>query len=156
MRSWRSRPGEESQRDFARANARKERQRRELTPSEKIMWRGLRLLNREGAKFRRQPAAGPWTFDFGFLSARVLIELDGGVHEAIVDVAVRDEAKARWAEANGYRLLRVTNRELWDLRSTVIERVRAAISAPHPLPPLHEGEGEALALRATEPEGSTS
>jgi very-short-patch-repair endonuclease len=141
MPSWSASVGDASQRDFVHANARKERLRRAPNASETLMWQELRQLDREGAKFRRQPAIGPWVFDFGYLSKNVLIELDGGVHEAFPDVAARDEEKGRWAEANDYRLLRVSNRDLWNNREDVIARVRAAMSAPHPLPPLHQGEG---------------
>jgi very-short-patch-repair endonuclease len=150
MPSWRANSADASQRDYTRANARKQRLRSAPTPSEELLWRALRQLNREGAKFRRQPAIGPWVFDFGYLSAKVLIELDGGVHEVFAEVAARDEEKTRWAEANGYRLLRVSNRELWDQCDLVIERVRSAISAPHPLPPLHQGEGETRSITDTE------
>ncbi|NIR60292.1 MAG: DUF559 domain-containing protein, partial [Gammaproteobacteria bacterium] len=67
MPSWRARSGGGAQHDFPRANARKQRLRRAPTSSEKLLWRELRVLNREGAKFRRQPAVGPWVFDFGYL-----------------------------------------------------------------------------------------
>ena len=151
MPSWRTSSTAATQRDFPRANARKRRLRAMQTPSEKALWRELQKLNREGASFRRQPAVGPWVFDFGYLSAKLLIEVDGGVHEALAEVAARDEQKTRWAEANGFRLLRVANREVWEACGAVIERLRSMIPAPHPLhPPLRQGEGGSASTPTTE------
>ena len=81
-------------------------------------------------------------FDFGFLPARVLIEVDGGVHERLAEVAARDAEKTAWAAANGFRLLRFRNDDVWDDLDAVLETVRTSISDPHPLPPPHKEEGK--------------
>lgn len=80
-------------------------------------------------------------FDFAALSHRVLIELDGGVHNA-PDVALRDATKQEWAEAQGYRVMRLKNVEVEKDAGRVLERVRLFLNAPHPLAPSLSGEGE--------------
>ncbi len=152
------------QRSFVRAAKRAKVLRAEATGSERALWKLLRMLNREGAHFRRQAPIGPYVYDFADLSARLLIELDGGVH-ALANVALRDEAKTAWALSQSFRLLRLTNREVWSSPDATIDEVRAALpappsplvgegreggrsaAAPHterppPLAPPHEGEGK--------------
>lgn len=144
--SWTQQSNQPSQRAHVRANARSRTLRRDPTPSEARLWKALRALNREAARFRRQPAVGPWVFDFADHSARLLIEVDGGVHERLPGVAARDARKSAWAEAQGYRLLRFSNDDVWGRLDAVISLVRSAISDPHPLPSTlrvdpHKGEG---------------
>jgi very-short-patch-repair endonuclease len=139
--SWSQRSGREAQREHRGANTRARRLRREPTPAEVELWKALRALNREGFHFRRQPAIGPWVFDFGELSRRLLIEVDGAVHQRLSDVAARDAEKTRWAMANGFRLERFSNAAVLAEMDAVIPSIRALVADPHPQPPPHKGEG---------------
>jgi very-short-patch-repair endonuclease len=142
--SWSQHDARRAQREHRRSNAHAQRMRREPTPAERQLWKALRELNRsEGFHFRRQPAIGPWVYDFGDLSHRLLIEADGGVHERIAGVAARDADKTSWASANGFRLARFSNDQIWGDLDGVISAVRKLVSDPHPLPPPHKGEGNA-------------
>jgi very-short-patch-repair endonuclease len=94
------------------------------TPSEARLWKALRRLNREGARFRRQVSLDGRIFDFGDLTARRLIEVDGGVHLRLPEVAERDAEKSAWASANRFRLIRVSNDQVWgDLDAVVAIRI---------------------------------
>ncbi len=143
--TWTQRPGDTWRKTARRTLARAQTLRHTPTQSESALWNVLRVLKAEGAHFRRQANVGDYVFDFASLSHRLLIELDGGVHNA-PNVALRDEAKQNWAEEAGYRVLRIKNEELSDM-SSVLERVRLALRAPHPLPvppplPLPQEGGE--------------
>ena len=94
------------QRDFPKTNTRAQRLRREPTPAEKQLWKHLRII--EGAHFRRQTPLGPYVFDFADLGAKLLIEVDGGIHD-LTDVQERDRAKDAWAQQQGFRILRIPN-----------------------------------------------
>ena len=91
-------------------SSRAKRLRAEPTLAEVRVWRWLRILNRHGAHWRRQAQIGPYVFDFAWLGARALIEVDGRVHTLRRD---RDAAKEVWASAREFRILRVTNADVF-------------------------------------------
>lgn len=136
---WAPRQGEVRQKDHTRANLRAKRLRRELTPSEKKLWRYLR--DEPDAHFRKQVAMGAFVFDFAEYGARLLIELDGGIH-ALPENALRDAKKSEAARAAGFKLLRLTNNDIWTRPDWVLDQVRIFLKAPHPLPPPHQGAGD--------------
>jgi very-short-patch-repair endonuclease len=91
--------------------------RRSMTPAECALWVELRRLPLNGTHFRRQAPIGPFIADFLCHGARLVIEVDGGAHDA-PDVASRDLARQLWIESRGYRLLRFTNAQvLADVRA---------------------------------------
>ena len=55
--------------------------RQKQTPAEEILWALLRRKNLVGLKFRRQQQLGPFIADFYCHRARLVVEVDGGVHE---------------------------------------------------------------------------
>ena len=63
-----------------------------MTPPERILWKGLRDLNRlEKARFRRQAAIGPYVVDFVSFRHGLVIEVDGETHAG--EGAARRDAK---------------------------------------------------------------
>jgi very-short-patch-repair endonuclease len=135
---WAPAYGEDRQKDHVRTKLRAARQRKEMTPSEKELWKLLRSI--EGHTFRRQPAVGDYVFDFGNYRARLLIEIDGSIHER-EDVQQNDKAKTIHAITQGFRVLRLQNADVWDRPSWVIGEVRARLDAPHPPTPSPQGRG---------------
>lgn len=95
-----------------------------MTWSEKRLWTELRKLD---ANFRRQAPIGRFFADFAALGRRVVIELDGGVHERLDDVALRDLERQRWLEGEGFRVLRFTNRQVQDELDACLGRVKALL-----------------------------
>jgi very-short-patch-repair endonuclease len=130
-----------------RTKLRAARLRKEAAPAEKELWRLLRSI--QGVTFRRQVAIGDYVFDFGCYGARVLIELDGAIHD-LSDVQARDKAKTMHAALNGFRLFRFTNADVSERSGWVLEQVHAALEAapvgasarPPPLAPPHKGAGD--------------
>jgi len=123
-----------------KARLRAKRLRKEMTPSEKALWQILREI--PDAHFRKQVAVDHRVFDFAEFGARLLIELDGAVHNE-PDVAQDDTRKQRRAEAEGFRVLRLTNADVAERPEWVIEQVSLCLDAPHPLPPPRKGAGVA-------------
>jgi very-short-patch-repair endonuclease len=105
-RGWGAAQVTDRQRNFPAANARAKRLRKELTPVEKRL--GKLLGKIEGFHFRKQMSVGPYVFDFGDFGRRLLIELDGGIHD-LPEVQERDRVKSAWAEGQGFSVLRIPN-----------------------------------------------
>ena len=79
--------------------------RRELTPPEARLW--LRLKGKpDGLHFRKQHPVGPYIVDFYCAAARLVVEVEGLVHD-LLDVAERDEGRARRLEALGLEVMRL-------------------------------------------------
>src|ERR1700744_6155420 len=77
--------------------------RRDMTDAERKLWLRLNVRQLGGFKFRRQVSFTPYIADFACLAVRLIIELDGGQHD---ENRARDEARTRYLEAKGYRVLR--------------------------------------------------
>lgn len=58
--------------------------------------------------FRRQAPIGSFIVDFACLSAKLLVEIDGGADLA-PDVAVRDAERQAWLEGRGFKVMRFDN-----------------------------------------------
>ncbi|MBX3430600.1 MAG: DUF559 domain-containing protein [Hyphomonadaceae bacterium] len=126
------------QKDRTRTKLRAKELRKELTPSEKKLWHLLREI--EGVRFRKEVPIGDYVFDFACYGARLLIEIDGSIHER-ADVQANDQAKAIYAATQGFRLLRLQNNDVWDRPAWVVAQVRARLDAPHPPTPSPQGRG---------------
>jgi len=112
------------QRNFPNANARAKRLRKQMTPAEKRLWTKLQAV--EGWHFRKQAAVGPHVFDFAEMSARLFVEVDGGIHD-FEPVKIRDAAKEAWAVEQGFRVLRIPNAYVFGTGEPAMELVMGAL-----------------------------
>jgi very-short-patch-repair endonuclease len=94
--------------------------RKEMTPSEQALWEYLRNRKLNGFKFRRQHPLGPYVADFYCAEHRLVIELDGGIHESQIE---RDTARTLQFESFGYRVLRFRNQEVEQNIDAVLEAI---------------------------------
>jgi very-short-patch-repair endonuclease len=94
--------------------------RRRPTESEAHLWSHLRRA-RLGVRFRRQVILGPFIVDFLAPSARLVVEVDGGVHLSRQNAdRRRDEALA----ALGYCVVRVSVDEVMTDVGSVLRVLR--------------------------------
>jgi very-short-patch-repair endonuclease len=99
--------------------------RREMTPAEHRLWQAIRNRQLGGLRFRCQHAVGPFILDFYCPSHRLVVELDGNVHDARAEY---DEARTQQLTSYGYRVLRFRNDEVFTDLPSVLERIRRATS----------------------------
>jgi very-short-patch-repair endonuclease len=116
--------------------------RRDATEAEKKLWQHLRQPPFKQHHFRRQATIGPYFADFASHQLKLVIERDGGQHS----LSTSDEARTRYLEANGYRVLRFWNNEVGENISGVLATIDAGVNAdrpptPDPSPP-QAGGGE--------------
>jgi very-short-patch-repair endonuclease len=79
--------------------------RKAMSLPEVKLWQVLRQ-HPEGFKFRRQHPSGPYVADFYCHEARLVIEVDGEVHNR-GDAPIRDEHRDRWFADKGLTVLRI-------------------------------------------------
>jgi very-short-patch-repair endonuclease len=103
--------------------------RRELrqnqTPSEKKLWwylRGQKL----GAKFKRQHSIGGYILDFYCPEKKLIIELDGEVHNS-EEAREYDTVRDKYFIELGYKVLRFKNEEVEDKNKIegVLEKIQS-------------------------------
>ena len=115
------------------------RMRRQPTYAEQWFWKALR---RTGLHFRRQAPFGPYNVDFVCHEHRLILELDGGIHD-LPSVAARDAERDAWLTSRGYRVMRFANAQAIADIDGVIQEILARISADTPNPgPSPQGGGE--------------
>ena len=107
--------------DRTRANAR--RSRGEPTYAEKAMWKLLRDRRMGELKFRRQMPVAQYIADFCCPAAKLIVELDGGVH---VLRAESDAVRDAWLTKAGFTVLRFSNEAVLGTPDQVLEAVRQA------------------------------
>ncbi|QJD78799.1 endonuclease domain-containing protein [Spirosoma rhododendri] len=97
--------------------------RREQTEAEATLWSLLRDRQLDGVKFRRQHGFGRFIVDFYCPTSRLVIELDGSVHNS-------PEAKLADAEREcalcdlGLSIMRFSNDEVMCSIDRVLEKIR--------------------------------
>jgi 4-hydroxybenzoyl-CoA reductase alpha subunit len=113
--------------------------RKTPTVSEAILWSALRARRLDGRKFRRQQPIGPFVVDFYCGTHRLVVEVDGPVHES---QAPRDRERQELLETLGLRIVRISAREVEHDLPAALERIRAAFRLPPPpLPGSGGGRG---------------
>src|SRR5689334_6104993 len=96
------------------------------TSAEQLLWNELRGRRLAGLKFRRQHPIGPFVADFCCPELRLVVELDGEIHETQQE---RDAEREELLKAAGYHILGFSNREaLEDLHGT-LERIQSTVEA---------------------------
>jgi very-short-patch-repair endonuclease len=91
--------------------------RREMTDTERLLWKHLRGGQLGGMKFRRQHPIPPYIADFCCIEDKLIIELDGSQHSEQAD-AVR----TAFLESQGWQVMR-----FWD--NDVLTQVEAVVEA---------------------------
>ena len=77
------------------------------------MWDILRDFRPRGARFRRETPIGPYIADFAWLSARIVVEVDGDSHET--DNGRRHDARRdAFLQFHGFTVLRFDNDQVLD------------------------------------------
>jgi adenine-specific DNA-methyltransferase len=119
------------------------RLRRDATDAEQKFWLEVRDRRLGGFKFRRQATIGPFVVDFLCAAALLIVEIDGGQHDA-----ASDAARTAYLESRGYRVLRFWNIDVLTNMDGVLQTALTELGAlpvanaepsPNPLPQAGEG-----------------
>lgn len=121
------------------------RLRQNMTEAEVILWTFIRR-RATGWRFRRQHPIGPYIADFTCVPAKLVVEVDGATHGS--ENRAYDEQRTRFMEARGWRVIRVSNLNIYENLDGVWRTIVDALGpppAPIPrlrrvLPPQRAGE----------------
>jgi very-short-patch-repair endonuclease len=100
--------------------------RRQPTKAESKLWQRLRR-NQLGVRFRSQVAIVRFIVDFHCPSRRLVVEVDGGAHDARSDA---DAERDRILEALRLRVLHVRNEDVLEDLEAVVEIIANALVRP--------------------------
>jgi very-short-patch-repair endonuclease len=93
------------------------------TTAEQILWDRLRNRRLCELKFRRQHPIGAYIVDFYCDEDRLVIELDGGIHDQQKE---QDEQRDSQLAAYGFHILRFQNQEVESNLEVVLGKIAAA------------------------------
>ena len=100
------------------------------TWTERVMWERLRGRRFLGLKFRRQFPIDGFISDFCCYELRLVVELDGGVHEE-PSQAARDQSRDAHIRSLGYTILRFPNKEVLHDMAAVLRKIAEAARLTH-------------------------
>ncbi|GAB3666888.1 hypothetical protein GCM10028791_42710 [Echinicola sediminis] len=103
--------------------------RKNLTPSEKLLWNSIKNNQLGGVKFRRQHPVARFIVDFYCHYYRLAIEVDGEIHLGI-EQSERDEGRTFELEELGLKVIRFTNQEVIKDLPRVLERIKKELTPP--------------------------
>ena len=113
-----------------------------MSVPERLLWQQLRQRP-NGLKFRRQHPIGPYIVDFCCLQHKLVIEIEGIVHN-MGEQPDYDQRRFQFIKDNGFRVIRVSaKRVLADVVSTgdaIVARAESPLHRPADGPPPRAGE----------------
>jgi len=93
-----------------------------MTEAERLLWEKIRGKQLKGYQFYRQKTIGNYIVDFYCPKAKVVIELDGGQHYSPEGKA-KDGVRDGYMKGNGLRVLRFSDKEVFNNTQGVLERI---------------------------------
>jgi len=119
--------------------------RNKPTEAEKMLWNVLSNKGIEEHKFRRQHIIGEYIADFVCLEKRLIIEVDGSVHNDLAQIE-HDKQRTEWLESKGFKVIRYSNNQVLSDLFNTIESIKKQLSTILVAPPSGAG-GAFLTLR---------
>ena len=114
---------------FEELRSRARELRKKATLAENLLWEQLRNRRLNGIKFRRQHILSPYIVDFYCPAHRLVIEIDGEVHNFQKEY---DLSRTTYFEEKNIKVLRFWNNEIEQDIDTVLDKIIEACTLPSP------------------------
>lgn len=101
--------------------------RRAQTPAEEVLWQQLRRDQLGGHRFRRQHPIGGYVADFACAEHKLVVELDGAVHDGQIE---EDARRTEFVESLGWRVIRFGNESVFTDLDAVLSRILNELRSP--------------------------
>ncbi len=99
--------------------------RNRMTPAEEILWNYIHI-NEWKLKFSRQHPIWNYVSDFYCHGIKLVIELDGSIHE-VEEVKKNDEAREKHLKEFGLTVLRFKNQEIFENINSVLKTISQTV-----------------------------
>ncbi len=96
------------------------------TQAENVLWEIVKSKKLEGYKFRRQHIIGNYIADLICLDKRLVIEIDGLVHQ-LPDNKESDEARTVWLNTKGFKVIRFSNQQVLNNTEEVLSDILSVL-----------------------------
>ncbi|MCU0418825.1 MAG: DUF559 domain-containing protein, partial [Cyclobacteriaceae bacterium] len=97
--------------------------RKNATEAEDALWQAVRN-NALGFRFRRQHAIGRFIVDFVCIEKRLVVEVDGPIHEQ----QIREDAeRTEILQNEGFQVIRFANEDVLQRLSSVLEKIKSTL-----------------------------
>ena len=101
--------------------------RMDLTKAESVLWEALRNRRLNNCKFRRQHALENYVADFYCHEAKLVIELDGGIHGE-QEQREYDSDRTSVLKEYGIKVIRFKNEEVVSNLEVVLDKIRRCLT----------------------------
>ena len=98
------------------------RLRRNLTPAEAFLWQQLKARKFNNTRFTKQHSIGNYIVDFYCAEHKLIIELDGEVHNNPIQIE-KDTIRTAYLESLNYTVLRFENKMVFDNLASVFMEI---------------------------------
>jgi very-short-patch-repair endonuclease len=103
------------------------RLRGEMTKAEQLLWEKISNKKINGLRFKRQHPIGPYIADFYCHKLRLVIEVDGPIHE-VDEQHAYDMERTDYLGKQGIQVIRFSNTEVLNQTERVIETLKLYMS----------------------------
>ena len=103
--------------------------RENMTPAENVLWAELNRRKIKGYRFKPQHPINRFIVDFYCHKAKVVIEIDGEVHE-LEEQVQRDQGRSSELEAFGLKVLRFSNQDVFENLEEVVKKINNSLQTP--------------------------
>ncbi|AVR45493.1 methionine synthase [Christiangramia fulva] len=101
------------------------------TEAERVLWDALSNKKLEGYKFRRQHIVGSYIADFICLKEKLIIEVDGLIHQ-LPENKKSDEERTEWLKSQEFRVIRFSNEAVLNETEKVLKKILAELKKAPP------------------------
>ncbi len=103
------------------------------TSAEACLWKYLSKSQLEGRKFRRQHSIGDYIVDFYCPKEKLIIELDGEIHNTS-NAKEKDETRTIYLNELGFVVIRFENKMVFDHLPSVLQEIKDHFGGINNLP----------------------
>ena len=104
--------------------------RSNLTSAEAFLWKYLKARQLGGHRFTKQHSIGRYVVDFYCASEKLVVELDGEVHNN-PEAMEYDEKRTLYLEGLGYTVIRFENKMVFDFLDSVLAEIGSNFKSNH-------------------------
>ena len=105
----------------------REKLRQNLTPAEAYLWNLLKARKFKNTRFTKQHSIGNYIVDFYCAEHKLIIELDGEVHNNPLQIE-KDKERTNYLERLNFTVIRFENKMIFDNLASVFMEIESHLN----------------------------